>query len=287
MTYDPRRVTRYFDAFGEREWQRLEATLQGRSNYAVHRHLLRKYVLPRCDLLDVGSGPGRFAIDAITMGARVTLADISPVQIDLARRQLAERGMVDHVAGFHVADVLDLSAFGDASFDVVVAFGGVVSYTRDRYGDALREIARVLRPGGAALVSVMSLYGAMRLIGPLDAATVLETIDDHLDWNDMLDGADTLLTHPGSSEFHQPLALFTSSGLRSSLSDAGFAVERIACANPLFPQFMNVPNTAASVLASERLVELEVALCEMPGLVDAGGHLIGIGRRPGDAKTVR
>jgi len=63
------------------------------------------------------------------------------------------------------------------------------------------------------------------------------------------DASDTMLTHPGSSEFHQPITL-------------------------------NIPNTAASALASDRLVELEVALCEEPGLVDAGGHLIGVGRRP-------
>jgi len=276
MTYDPQRVTEYFDTFGEHEWQRLEATLQGRSNHAVHRHLPSKHVRPGCKLLDVGSGPGRFAIDAVTMGARVTLADISPVQIGLARQRLSEQGMLGRVDGFHVADVLDLSRFADASFDLVVAFGGVLSYTRDRHGAALREIVRVLRPGGTALVSVMSLHGAMRLLGPLDAPNVLESIDAHLDWNGMLGGADKMLTRVGSSEFHQPIVLFTSAGLRSALGEAGLDVEYIACANPLFPQFMKVPRTEASALASERLIELEVALCDVPGLADAGGHLIGV-----------
>jgi ubiquinone/menaquinone biosynthesis C-methylase UbiE len=279
MTYDRQQVSQYFDAFGEREWQRLETTLQGRSNHAVHKHLLRGYVQPGCDLLDVGSGPGRFAIDAVTMGARVTLADISQVQLDLAQRRLAEQAMLDKVGGFHVADVIDLSMFRDASFDLVVAFGGVISYTRDRYDAALREIARVLRPGGAALVSVMSLHGVMRLIGPLDAPNVLESIDQHLDWSAMLAGADTMLTRAGSTEFHQPLVLFTSNGLRSALTDAGLVVERIACANPLFPQFMRVPKMEASALASDRLIELEVAVCEQPGLADAGGHLIAAARR--------
>jgi len=53
---------------------------------------------------------------------------------------------------------------------------------------------------------------------------------------------------------------------------------------------MNLPKIAASTVASDRLVELEVALCEETGLVDAGGHLIAVGRRPfppKPAKTAR
>ncbi len=282
MTYDPQGVRRFFDASGEREWQRLEATLQGRSSHVVHRHILADFVQPGFRLLDAGSGPGRFAIDAVKMGARVTLADISNVQLELARKQLSESGLLDHVDGFHVADVLDLSAFEDASFDVVLAFGGVLSYTRDRYDAALRELVRVVRPGGAVLVSVMSVYGIMRLTGPLDAAKVLESVDEHLDWQSLLDGSDTVLTRAGSVEFHQPLVLFTSNGLRRAMTDAGLRVERVASANPLLTEYMKVPQMEASALASERLVQLEVAACEHPGLVDAGGHLIVAARRPLD-----
>jgi hypothetical protein len=91
---------------------------------------------------------------------------------------------------------------------------------------------------------------------------------------------DTLFTHAGSSEFHQSLVLFTSSGLKRAVAGAGLQVERVACANPLFTQFMKMPQTEASSLASDRLIELEVAVCEQPGLADAGGHLIAAGRRP-------
>jgi SAM-dependent methyltransferase len=280
MTYDALGVRRFFDATGEREWQRLEATLQGRSSHAVHRHILAGFVQPGCRLLDVGSGPGRFAIDAVSMGARVTLADISNVQLELARKQLSDRELLDRVDGFHVADVLDLSMFDDASFDIVLAFGGVLSYTRDRHEAALRELVRVVRPGGAVLVSVMSVFGVMRLIGPLDAAKVLESADEHLDWQGVVDGSDTLLTRAGSVEFHQPLVLFTSSGVRRAMTDAGLLVERVASANPLITEYMKVPQLEASTQASERIVELEVAACEVPGLVDAGGHLIVAGRRP-------
>jgi hypothetical protein len=119
----------------------------------------------------------------------------------------------------------------------------------------------------------------MRLLGPLDAVNFLETATDHLDWNAVLSGAGVLCTKPTSTEFHQPLALFSSAGLRTVLADLGVLVETCAAANPFLSEFLPVPKIAASERASQILVDLEVALCEQPGLVDAGGHLLAVGRK--------
>jgi SAM-dependent methyltransferase len=281
MTYDAASVRAYFDAFAGREWERLETTVQGRGNYAVHRRFLDAHARPGMRALDVGSGPGRFAIDLATLGAEVTLADLSPVQLDLARERLAARGLLDRVAGFRRLDVLDLGPIDDGAYDLVVCFGGVVSYTRERHAEALRELARVVRPGGAVLLSVMSLFGALRLVGPLDAAAALESIDEHLDWGAVLAGADVVYTRPGSAEFHQPLALFTSAGLTAAAEAAGLRVEALAAANPILPQFQPVPRIAESARAADALRALELAVCDRPGLVDAGGHLLAVARRPG------
>jgi ubiquinone/menaquinone biosynthesis C-methylase UbiE len=284
VTYDAQSVRGYFDAYGEREWQRLETSFQGRSSYAVHRRILEDYVEPGYRVLDIGSGPGRYAIDIATTGASVTLVDLSEVQLDIARRRLAERGLIDRVESFQTGDVLDLHAFDDATFDLVVCFGGVVSYTKEQHPAALLELARVVRPGGAVLLSVMSLHGTMRLIGPLDAASVIESIDHHLVWDEILSGADVTYTRAGSGEFHQPIALFTSIGLNAALENAGLRVERLASANPLFTQYMKLPQIEANPLVTERLIELEISVCEYPGLLDAGGHLIAVARRPSDQK---
>jgi SAM-dependent methyltransferase len=280
MTYDSDSVRAYFDTFGEREWERLERNLQGRTNYAVHKRFLQDYERAGMRVIDIGSGPGRFAIDAATLGAEVTLVDLSPVQLELARTRLTERGLLDRVRGLHRADVLDLTAIDDDAYDAVVCFGGVLSYTKERHPAALREIGRVVRPGGVILVSVMSLLGILRLLGPLDASEVLEAIDTHLDWQATLSGAGVVYTRVGSVEFHQPLALFTSGGLESAITDAGFTVERMASANPILPQFQPVPKIEANPRAAALLEELEIAVCDAPGLLDAGGHLLAVARRP-------
>src|SRR5204863_241665 len=55
----------------------------------------------------------------------------------------------------------DLSPFADATFDTVVAFGGPLSYVFASRERALSECIRVLRPGGALLLSVMYLWGTI------------------------------------------------------------------------------------------------------------------------------
>jgi 2-polyprenyl-3-methyl-5-hydroxy-6-metoxy-1,4-benzoquinol methylase len=284
MTYDSDSVRAYFDTFGEREWERLETTLQGRTNFAVHRRFLHEYVRAGMRVLDIGSGPGRFAIEAATLGAEVTLVDLSHVQLESARKRLSERGLLDRVRGFHQSDILDLRAIDNDAYDAAVCFGGVLSYTKERHPAALREIKRVVRPGGNVLVSVMSLLGILRLLGPLDAAEVLEAVDSHLDWHATLSGAGVVYTRVGSVEFHQPLALFTSAGLRTAITDAGFTLQAMASANPILPQFQRVPKIEASERAAELLQKLEVTMCDSPGLLDAGGHLLAVARRPDVAR---
>lgn len=280
MTYNADAVAHYFDKLAEGEWLRLESTLQGRIKYAVHRHFIAKYIRPAMHVLDVGCGPGRFSLDCVELGAEVTLVDISRVQLELARERLATQGALERVRGFHHLDVLDITSLAADSYDAVVCFGGAVSYTRERYLDALRQLGRVARPGAPILLSVMSLFGAMRLVGPLDAATVLETANDHLDWDAVLSAAGVICTRPTSTEFHQPMALFSSAGLRAALVELGLEVRALASANPFLPEFLAVPKITASERAAQALVDLEVALCDQPGLVDAGGHLLAVAIKP-------
>lgn len=99
-----------------------------------------------------------------------------------------------------------------------------------------------------------------------------------------LAGEDVVYTKFDSSEFHQPLALFTAVGLRSALTKAGLETVALATSNPLIPEFQQLPRITASTSAGERLVELETRLCEHPGLVEAGAHLIAVGLKPVAAK---
>ncbi len=112
-------------------------------------------------LLEVGCGTGidlvRFAIG----GARVTGVDLSGTAIDLARKNFALRGLP---ANLQVMDGERLG-FPNASFDVVYAHG-VLQYTPDPQA-MIREIHRVLRPGGEAILMVYNRYSWLNALSGL------------------------------------------------------------------------------------------------------------------------
>jgi ubiquinone/menaquinone biosynthesis C-methylase UbiE len=105
---------------------------------------------PGQQLLDVGCGFGRPAIRfAQRTGADVVGVNVSAEQVATARRLAAEAGGTDRVR-FEVADANALP-YPDDSFDAVWAVE-VLMYLPDRLR-ALREIHRVLRPGGRFVLS--------------------------------------------------------------------------------------------------------------------------------------
>jgi SAM-dependent methyltransferase len=101
------------------------------------------------DVLDVGCGPGTITVDLagrVAPGGRVVGLDVSSAPLDEAR-DLAVRSRVE--VEFTVGDVYGLEA-GDGSFDVVHAHQ-VLQHLTDPVA-ALREMARVCRPGGLVAV---------------------------------------------------------------------------------------------------------------------------------------
>jgi len=106
---------------------------------------LRDLVVFKTDLWDEAKGTEilRWVADH---GAR-------PVGIDVSMDVVREAGKVlgDHRSGFAIGDVRAIP-FRDAAVDAVYSMGTIEHF--DEYALATREIFRVLRPGGIALVGV-------------------------------------------------------------------------------------------------------------------------------------
>lgn len=161
-SYDPEYVRRYYDTYGEREWARFELNPPNIVNFHVHRHYLERYIRGGDHVLEAGAGAGRFTIELARLGARVTVGDLSPVQLTLNREKVAAAGCATAVVGRILLDVVDLSRFPSGCFDAAVCYGGVLSYLFERADAALAELLRVTKPGGYLLLSVMSLAGTLR-----------------------------------------------------------------------------------------------------------------------------
>ena len=110
-----------------------------------HAQFLRPHLKAGLRLLDIGCGPGTISIalaKAIAPG-KVFAIDFEPSQIEAARRRAADSGI--HNIEFQVGSVYSLP-FKDAEFDC--AFAHAVFEHLKEPVPALREIRRVLKPGG-------------------------------------------------------------------------------------------------------------------------------------------
>lgn len=124
--------------------------------------VLARDILPRLKdtrrLLDVGCGPGQFTImgaEALP-GAEVWGIDLAPTMIELARRHAAASPAAGRLH-FEVADVAKLP-FPDRHFDALMSSGSIKHWPDPVAG--LREMHRVLVPGGRAFVGEMNRLAA-------------------------------------------------------------------------------------------------------------------------------
>ncbi len=106
---------------------------------------------PQATVLEVGCGPGHLSIDlARDHGLEVTGLDLDPAMIERARSNAeGDAPTTEPGPRFVLGDVAALP-FDEASFDLVVSTLSMHHWSAPAAG--LAEIARVLRPGGRALI---------------------------------------------------------------------------------------------------------------------------------------
>ncbi len=102
-------------------------------------------------LLEIGVGAGTDFVNWVRHGAQATGVDLTDRAIALTRERLALEGLK---ADLRVADADNLP-FADASFDIVYAYGTLFMGDTQK---AVREMYRVLKPGGTALVMFYNVH---------------------------------------------------------------------------------------------------------------------------------
>jgi len=275
--YDPRHIARFFDAYGEREWDRLVSTAYDRVSFAMHLRVLARHVHPRDRVLEAGAGAGRFTIALARLGASLTVTDISPEQIRLNEAKTRAAGAAEAVEAWTVADACDLSRYPAGTFDATVGFGGLLGYALDRRDDALEELLRVTRPGGPVLLSVISLLGAYRLFLPAVLALAARGAAEALAELRVTGDQVTREVEPGGHFCHM---------FRWTEFAAFLRAHRCEVVEARGANFASVQNAAAldgmwdsEPERWEYLLDLEEDFTGEPGAIDSATHMIAVVRR--------
>lgn len=273
--YDTEYIRRRYDEYAGREWERFERNPHSRVNFFIHRHYIQQYISEGDHVLDIGAGPGRFTIELARIGARVTVGDVSPVQLELNRQRVYEAGYEGNVESRAVMDITDLSRFASATFDAVVCYGGPLSYVFERADDAVAELLRVTRPGGHVLVSVMSLFGSFHAL--LAEAIEIARGGGIAPLQRLIDSGDQ---HEDVVAGGHLLHYYRWPELRDLLERHPCEVVAASAAN-----FLTIAHDAllGDVVGEtevwEALLRWEVECCRQPGVLDSGTHMIAVARR--------
>jgi ubiquinone/menaquinone biosynthesis C-methylase UbiE len=109
-------------------------------------------------VLEIGCGTGSDLLQFAKHGALATGVDLTTKHVELARRRVGDLAVVREADARHLP-------FADASFDYVYSHG-VLHHSDDPEG-IVREMFRVLRPGGRINVHVYALWSHITLWGIL------------------------------------------------------------------------------------------------------------------------
>ena len=149
-------------------------TFEGAVETYVDLELLGKYLPENRDakILDAAGGTGRITLPLVKVGYSVTLCDLSPGMLDVAKKKMCREGVLDKVEILE-CDIRKLY-FADESFDFVLCWDGAI--------EAAKELIRVTKKRGRiSLYLVNRCRGAIDLF-PEDPTSALELIKSRSDY---------------------------------------------------------------------------------------------------------
>ena len=236
--------------------------------------LLERYLQPPPSVIvDVGGGPGRYAVWLAELGHDVHLVDPVPLHIEQARTAARERRVTLASAEVGDARVLRLP---DESADAVLVMGPLYHLPeRDDRVKALAEARRVCREGGVVIVAAISRFASMLdgllneyLEDPVFAKIAAADLRDGTHRNPTGDPA-----YFTTAYFHRPEELAVELAAAGLAHEATLAVEG--------PGWL-LSDVEARLSDDRRRSVLMAALASLeaePALIGASAHLLAVARR--------
>lgn len=261
---DVAQVLAYYDADAEREWSRLE---RHPIEWRITTHYLERLIPPGSRVLDVGGGPGRYSLWLAGRGCDVTLIDLSPANVGLARQKAADCGIpLQAMAG----DARQADALVAGDFDAVLLMGPLYHLTQEAdRKQAIEAALRLLHPGGLLFAAFLSVNAQVRYAlhrAPEELLSMREAVRCFVEGEAF---AGNVFTQAYTPPPHAIAPMMAAYGLRQ-LHILG--VESV-CAMAE-PQLLAQPPDVF-----DRWMEVAMAVCERTDLLPMSSHLLYIGQK--------
>jgi ubiquinone/menaquinone biosynthesis C-methylase UbiE len=252
------RVVNFYREFDAGEWDRLEQNVQ-KVEFLSTLRLIDSYMPESGVACDIGAGPGRYSLELLRKGFRVTLFDASENLLKIAREKIGHAGLT--ADAYHIGDARDLSIFEDETFDLILVMGPLYHLDETDRPGVLQDVRRLLKAEGRALLAYLNGWGLLRT-GVFDFARHLASTDF----------VESLRAQNGVLDiWHWTNPLLA----RQEIEQAGLHIEAYAG----MEGFLGGMKTPVANLAAEHpdtyetLVSAAVQSSELPQYRDATDHL--------------
>ncbi len=150
-------IRAFYDQKAEYEWERMD---RHPIEWILTTHELEKTLKAGDSVLDLGGGPGRYALHFARMGCKVTLVDLSDGCIAWAKARAAEEGLDVNMMQGDALEVDELLA--GQSFDHVLMMGPLyhLLLEEDRK-KAVQNAIALTKPGGRVYLSFLLMFSGV------------------------------------------------------------------------------------------------------------------------------
>ncbi|MCL2884408.1 MAG: class I SAM-dependent methyltransferase [Oscillospiraceae bacterium] len=166
----------YYDTKVEAEWNRIA----GRPEFRLTCRFLDRYIHPGDCVLDIGGGPGRYALYLAEKGCDVTLLDLSGENVAFARKQAEARHVrLRAVTG----DARTADEQIAETFDHVLLMGPLYHLLGEAGRvRAITAALHLLKPGGIFFASFINLFAGMIYEMKIEPGLAISGDPNHLDY---------------------------------------------------------------------------------------------------------
>lgn len=240
------------------EDSRLNHSKAARVEFITTVRAIESVLKPGARILDIGAGAGEYSLHLAQQGYDVTAVELSPANIAAFQKKIKPEHPVRLLQG----NALDLSAFENASFDVVLLMGPLYHLSsatdRDR---AIAEAKRVCKLDGVVFFAFISN----------DMVVLTE-----LSYRPRFFSEETY-DHDSFKVEDFPFVFFTLDQIREMLTRNGVAIQREIAADGV-SELMEDAINALSQDDYAQYVRYHLYCSEKPEMLGRSSHLLFAGR---------
>jgi SAM-dependent methyltransferase len=238
------------------------------------QEILTQFLPPApAEIVDIGGGPGGYAVWLASRGYSVDLMDLVPLHVEQAREAFARSGQA---ARAQVGDARQLP-YATETKDAALVLGPLyhLPAKNDRL-QVLLEARRVLRPGGSVAVAGISRFASLMdgfFRGFIRDPRFVEIVEADLETGRHENPTDDP-TYFTTAYFHHPAEL------AGELEEAGFQGADVVAVEGPFWCLQNFDEIWSRDELREKLLAFLRQIDRDSSLIGASAHLLALGRKP-------